>query len=93
MEVIPPQNSLVLMPTRSSIQVPHAIRVEDFFSMLNLDRAPLCFPNLHEKEKSMMDSILQGRSTFGPGGLEVIDTLDRLLTFLYDFNALTDPSY
>jgi len=41
----------------------------------------------------MMDSILQGRSTFGHGGLEVIDTLDRLLTFLYDVNALTDPSY
>jgi hypothetical protein len=41
----------------------------------------------------MMNSILQGRPTFEYGGLEIMDTLDRLLTFPSNVNMLTDPNY
>jgi len=41
----------------------------------------------------MMKFILQGRSTLSAGGLEVMNTLNMLLTFQYDVSTLIDPSY
>jgi hypothetical protein len=99
MEVIPPLSSNlvptipVLILAWSSSQVPYTSKVEDFFSMLNLDCTPLCFPNLSKEKRSVMVSILQGRPIFRPRGLEVIDTLDRLLTFPFNVSTLTYPSY
>jgi len=41
----------------------------------------------------MMNSIIQGRPSFGYRGLEIMDTLDKLLTFPSNVNVLTDPNY
>ena len=54
--ILPPTSNhvptiLVLMLARSSNQVPYTSRVEDFSSMLNLDRAFLYFPNLSEEKR------------------------------------------
>jgi hypothetical protein len=57
MEVIPPLSSNlvptipVFMLVWSSSQVPHTSRVEDFFSMINLNRTPFCFLNLNEEKR------------------------------------------
>jgi hypothetical protein len=99
MEVIPPlsRNLVPTIPVPMLVwsfsQVPHTSRVEDFFSMLNSDRTPFYFPNLSEEKRSVMESILQGRPTLRPRGLEVIDTLDRVLTFPFNVSMLTYPSY
>ncbi|KAG6786200.1 hypothetical protein POTOM_007795 [Populus tomentosa] len=71
-EIIPLPHSC-LAPTspiyiclRSSSQAPLASRVEDIFSNLMLDHAPICFPTLNEKEKRVMMIVIQGRFTFEP---------------------------
>jgi hypothetical protein len=76
----------------SSNQVLYAIDVDDFFSRLNLNHALLYFPNFNKESRRIMESILQWRSTLGLGGLEVMDTLDRLLTLPYNISTLTNPN-
>jgi hypothetical protein len=63
--------NLVFMFVGSSSHTPYAKGVEDFFSRLNLDHAPFCFPNLNREKRKIMDVILQERSTLGFGRLEV----------------------
>lgn len=62
-------------------------------TQVNLDRALLCFPNLGEENRGVMKSILQGRPTLKSEGLEVIKTLDRLLTLPFNVSTLTYLSY
>jgi len=81
-----------LFPVSSS-QPPPSSRMEDIFCNLRLDRAPICFPILNEEEKGIMETILQGRSTLGPGGLNVMETLEKLLILPSDVRGLTDPSF
>nr|TKS13995.1 hypothetical protein D5086_0000040690 [Populus alba] len=78
---------------RSSSQAPLASRVEDIFSNLMLDHAPICFSTLNEKEKRVMMIVIQGRSMFEPGRLDVKKTLKQLLTLSFDMGGLTDPSF
>jgi hypothetical protein len=66
---------------------------EEFLLQVKPGYVPLYFPNLHEEERRIMKSFLYGRSTLGPNGLEVMDTLDRLLTLPFNINALTNPNY
>jgi hypothetical protein len=40
-----------------------------------------------------METILQGRSTLGPDGLDVMETLKKLFTFPSDVEGLADPSF
>jgi hypothetical protein len=84
---------LILRLIGSFSQGSHLAGIGDFFSRLNLDCAPPCFPNLSKEEKIMMRSILQGRSIIRVRGVEVMDALDRLLTLLFDVGTLPNPSY
>ena len=105
MEIIPPQScSAPISPSGapispsylfpvSSSQPPPSTRMEDIFCNLRLDRAPICFPILNEEEKGIMETILQGRSTLGPDGLNVMETLEKLLILPSDVRGLTDPSF
>lgn len=97
-EVITPLINIQALPSLVSVLVgscshtSYAKGVKDFFSRLNLDHTPFCFPNLNREKRKIMDTILQERSTLGFGGLEVMNTLDRLLTLPFNVNALIDPS-
>jgi hypothetical protein len=66
--------------------------MDDFFSRLNLNHALVYFPNFNKEKRRIMESILQWRSTPRLGGLEVMDTLDKLLTLPFDISTLTNPN-
>jgi len=83
----------ILRLIRSSSRRPYLAGIKDFFFRLNLDFPPHHFPNLSEEEKIMMKSILQGRSTIRPRGVEVMDAVDKLLTLLSDVGVLINLSY
>jgi hypothetical protein len=55
--------------------------MEDIFFNLKLDYNLIHFPTLSEEEKGIIETILQGRSTLGPGGWDMIKTMEKLLTF------------
>ena len=67
--------------------------MEDISYNLRLDCASICFPILNKKEKRVMETILQGRSMLGPGGLNVVETLEKLLILPSDVRGLTNPSF
>nr|TKS14239.1 hypothetical protein D5086_0000043130 [Populus alba] len=73
---------------------PHpSFRMEDILSNLRLDCASICLPILNKKENRVIETILQGRSTLGPGGLDVVETLEKLLILPSDVRGLTNPSF
>ena len=61
----------------SSSQHSPSFKMEDIFSNLRLDHAPICFLILNEEENGMMETILQGRSTLGPDGLDMMEVVAR----------------
>lgn len=56
-------------------QPPPSSKMEDIFSNLRLDHAPICFLILNEEENGIMETILQGRSMLGPDGLDMMETI------------------
>jgi hypothetical protein len=70
--------------------------VDDIFSNLKLDHAHIRIPTLSKEDKGIIETILQGRSILGPGGLVVMETLGKLrklLTFPSDVEGMTNPSF
>jgi hypothetical protein len=49
--------------------------MEDIFFNLKLDHDLIHFPTLSEEEKGIIETILQGRSTLGPDGWDMIKTI------------------
>nr|TKR91406.1 hypothetical protein D5086_0000223750 [Populus alba] len=66
--------------------------MEDIFSNLRLDRASICFPILNEEENGIMETILQGRSMLGRDGLDMMETLEKLLILPFNVRGLIDPN-
>jgi len=73
--------SLVYLFLVSSSQTPPPFNMEDIFFNLKLDHDLIHFPTLSEEEKRIIETILQGRSTLGLGGWDMIKTMEKLLTF------------
>jgi len=90
MEIVPPlysihaPSSLVYLFPGSSSQAPTSSQEEDIFSNLKLNHTSICLPTLSEEGRGIMETILQGRSILRLDGLDVIKTLDKLLTFPSD---------
>ncbi|KAG6768103.1 hypothetical protein POTOM_027000 [Populus tomentosa] len=76
-----------------SNQAPPPFRVENIFFILKLDHVPFRFPTLSEEKKRIIETILQGRSIIGLGGLNIIKTLEKLITFSSDMEGLTNLSF
>ncbi|KAG6736039.1 hypothetical protein POTOM_061266 [Populus tomentosa] len=70
---------------------PPSLRMEDIFSNLRLDRASICFLILNEEENGIMETILQRRSMLGCDGLDMMETLEKLLILPFNVRGLTDP--
>lgn len=87
-----PTSPSYLFPVSSS-QPPPSSRMKNIFSNLRLDHAPIYFSILNEEENGIMETILQRRSTLGPGGLNVMETLEKLLILPSDVRDLTNPSF
>ena len=100
MEIIPSPHSIhasispVYLFLGLSNQAPTPFRVENIFFILKLDHIPFCFPTLTEREKEgIMEIILQGSSMLGFGELNMMKTLEKLITFSSNMEGLTNLSF